>query len=276
MDPTALKERLEDLYTRFNRRELVHPDPLEFLYNYPEPMDREIAGLIASSLAYGRVGQILKSVSIVLNKLGDLHKSLLKLSRSELFDMFDGFRHRFTGGQEIAALLFGVKKVIEDNGSLERYLMSFINPLDDTISPALSKFIRGICAASGVKSMYLLPDPAMGSACKRPFLFLRWMVRCDQVDPGGWHGIQPSMLLVPVDTHMFKIAKHLGFTIRNQADLKTAVEITNKFKKINPSDPARYDFVLTRFGIRPEMDRSILISELKKQRARTPKDHFDC
>ncbi|MGQ9500256.1 MAG: TIGR02757 family protein [Dissulfurimicrobium sp.] len=258
-----MKETFEDLYARFNKREFIHPDPLEFLYDYPDPMDREIAGLIASSLAYGRVEQILKSVTRVLAMLPGPRESLARINFPELLDMFAGFRHRFTSGRELAIFLLGIKKVIETHGSLERHLMSCISPSDTTIIPALCKFTQGICAASDVKTMYLLPDPTRGSACKRPLLFLRWMIRRDQVDPGGWSGISPSMLVVPLDTHMFRISKELGFTSRNHADLKAAIEITNKFKVINPNDPARYDFVLTRFGIRPEMNYTALIASLK-------------
>jgi uncharacterized protein (TIGR02757 family) len=264
MDASKLKGTFEDLYTRFNKREFIHPDPLEFLYGYPDPMDREIAGLIASSLAYGRVEQILKSVTRVLAMLPGPRESLARIGFPELLDMFEGFRHRFTSGRELAIFLLGIKKIIEAHGSLERHLMSCINPSDTTIIPALCKFTQGICTASEVKTMYLLPDPARGSACKRPLLFLRWMIRHDQVDPGGWSGISPSMLVVPLDTHMFRISKGLGFTGRNHADLKAAIEITNKFKDINPNDPTKYDFVLTRFGIRPEMNCTALIASLKK------------
>ncbi len=61
---------LQRSYRRYNKRSLVDPDPLIFLYNYPELKDREIVGLIASALAYGRVAQILKSVSSVLDVMG--------------------------------------------------------------------------------------------------------------------------------------------------------------------------------------------------------------
>lgn len=84
------------------------------------------------------------------------------------------------------------------------------------------------------------------------------MVRRDDVDPGGWDDIPRSKLIVPLDTHMHKTALALGFTNRKQVDLKTAVEITEAFKEIEPYDPVKYDFVLTRFGIRKDMDSKIL------------------
>jgi uncharacterized protein (TIGR02757 family) len=105
-----------------------------------------------------------------------------------------------------------------------------------------------------------MADPEKGSACKRIMLFLRWMIRNDEVDPGGWDKISPELLIVPLDTHMHTIGKILGFTERRNADMKTALEITRGFKKISARDPVKYDFCLTRFGIRREMQMNDLRS----------------
>jgi len=100
----------------------------------------------------------------------------------------------------------------------------------------------------------LIPCPQKKSACKRLHLYLRWMVREDAVDPGGWNRIPASKLLVPVDIHMHRIARMLNLTCRSQADIKTAMEITRGFCKWAPDDPVKFDFALTRFGIRSDMD----------------------
>ena len=105
-----------------------------------------------------------------------------------------------------------------------------------------------------MKENSLLPCPEKGSACKRFHLFLRWMVRNDAVDPGGWDGISASKLIVPLDVHMHRICMRLGLTSRAQADLKTALEVTGRFRAIVPEDPVRYDFALTRIGIRNDID----------------------
>jgi uncharacterized protein (TIGR02757 family) len=75
------------------------------------------------------------------------------------------------------------------------------------------------------------------------------MVRSDSVDLGVWEAVSPGSLEVPVDTHMLKVARHLGITERRQADAKTSREITAYFSGIQPNDPVRYDFALTRAGI---------------------------
>ena len=100
----------------------------------------------------------------------------------------------------------------------------------------------------------LLPRPARLSACKRVFLYLRWMVRKDAVDPGGWTGVSPARLVVPLDTHMAAACRRLGILTRKATDLRAALETTEAFRLYSPSDPVRYDFALTRPGIHPCLD----------------------
>jgi len=89
-------------------------------------------------------------------------------------------------------------------------------------------------------------------------LFMRWMVRRDDVDPGGWKAVKPADLIVPLDTHMHKIGLKFGLTKRRQANIKTAVEITKGFSRFSPKDPVKYDFALTRFGIRNDLEIKML------------------
>ena len=240
-------EELEALYGRYNHRCFVHPDPLEFLYRFENPTDREIIGLIASCLAYGKVAQILRSISSVLEKVGSSPTRFLLTSRSaSLFSAFHEFKHRFTRGEDLARLLWRAKMVIEEYGSLQKCFVAHFRPEHDTVIPALEGFARVFSPAG---SPFLVPAPSKGSACKRLNLFLRWMVRQDEVDPGGWDQVPPSKLVVPLDTHMHRIGLLFRFTRRTQADLRTALEITDAFRKVAPHDPVRYDFVLTRSGI---------------------------
>ncbi|MHC4295109.1 MAG: DUF2400 family protein, partial [Planctomycetota bacterium] len=170
---------LERTYRQLNRRRYVHPDPLEFLYDYDDPCDREIVALLASSLAYGRVKQILKSVSIVLDKLGPRPAQYLgETSPKQLCETMRGFKHRFNTGEHVAALLIGAKNVMGKFGSLEACFDECADPGDETVLPAMRTFIGRITEASGDGCGHLLPDPAGTSACKRMNLMLRWLVRC--------------------------------------------------------------------------------------------------
>ena len=250
---TISKSRLERLYVLYNSREWVHPDPLEFLYKYTDFNDREVAGLIASSLAYGRVTQILKSVSCVLEKMGPSPQSfLLSSTPSSLRRIFSNFKHRFTTGEDLALMLIGAKSVIARFGSLYNCFLSGFKDDDETALTGLSFLVNELKIALNGKSNSLLPSPEMGSACKRWNLFLRWMVREDRVDPGGWDEVSPAKLVIPLDTHMYRICRLLKLTRRKNMDMRTALEITCAFRAIEPKDPVRYDFVLTRLGIRTD------------------------
>ncbi len=253
MSPLLLEEALEHLYEKYNRHEFIHPDPLEFLYCYDNLRDREIVGLLASSLAYGRVSQILKSISTVLEKMAPSPSRFLEdASMKSLLHTFSDFKHRFTTGDELAVMLYGAKRVITKYGSLHACFKSALGNDADTIRPALTSFVKELRAGFNTENNSLLPSPEKGSACKRLNLFLRWMVRKDSVDPGGWDDVSPARLIVPLDTHLHRICLTLGLTRRKQADMKTAMEITDSLRMINPHDPVRYDFALTRLGIRKD------------------------
>ncbi len=259
-----VKKGFEQLYCQYNRRAFVHPDPLEFLYHYENLSDREIVAFVASSLAYGRVAHILKSVSSVLERMVPTpsifleHTSLKALQRT-----FSGFKHRFTNGHKLSSMLFGIRKILEEHGSLNACFSTGLKDDDDTILPALSVFSTELATLANHQLDHLVPLPAKGSACKRLNLFLRWMVRSDEVDPGGWENVSPAKLIVPIDTHMHRICRLLGITARKQADMRAAVEITEAFRTISPEDPVRYDFCITRLGIREDGNLDAFLEQFK-------------
>lgn len=258
-----LREKLDELYGNYNRKKFVHPDPLEFLYKYDDLQDRELVALIASSLAYGRVVQILKSVSVILKIMTySPYDFLIKTSEKKLSQTFSGFKHRFTTGDDMANMMLGAKKMIEADGSLQKAFLSGYSTSDENILPALSQFVNRLYCTVDCRKNSLLPVPDRGSACKRLNLFLRWMVRKDRVDPGGWSGVSPSKLIIPLDTHMYQVGKGLKMTGRKQADMRTAIEITEAFKKITPDDPVKYDFALTRLGIRKDGDMAAFLNSI--------------
>ncbi|MHC4777051.1 MAG: TIGR02757 family protein [Planctomycetota bacterium] len=246
----ATKKLLETVYRRCNRLKYLSPDPLELVLPFEDVHDREVAALIASALAYGRVGQIVKSVSAVLEKLGATPaKFLAGVSEKSLTRLCTGFKHRFADGEAVTSLLRGVQAVREVHGSMGEAFAKGVGEKDGTVIPALGALVCELRRLGADRAGHLLASPEKGGACKRLHLFLRWMVRKDSVDPGGWDFVQPSMLVVPLDTHMHRIGLYLGLTRRKSADSKTALEITDGFRRVSPRDPVRYDFALTRGGI---------------------------
>jgi uncharacterized protein (TIGR02757 family) len=250
------------------------------LYHYDNAADREAAGLLASSLAYGRVTSILSSVRKVLDVIGPSPaQCLLEYARNEnshkgMAERLGNFVHRFTGCEEMARFLHGIGKALLAHGSLESLFMEGMSPktadfggVSGFRSPrgkilgAMEHFTRTLLNLSGLESSHLLPRPSKGSACKRLALYVRWMARNDDVDPGGWNGVPACDIIVPLDTHMFRIATGFGFVTRKSADGLAAAQATEGFGKLRPDDPARYDFALTRFGIRTGMSVEELLAK---------------
>ena len=254
---------LEELYSHYNRFEHIHPDPLEFVYHYDKKPDRELSAFIASALAYGRVRQILRSVRSVLDIMGPSPSSFLLENRpAGIRKQFRFFKHRFTTGEVLSNLLIAFRELTLEYGSLESCFLAGFSENDPNILPALTGLVKKLEQACGRTLPTFLPSPDGGSACKRLNLFLRWMVRSDNVDPGIWQGVPASHLIIPLDTHMHKIAAAMGLTSRKQADIRCAIEITEAFSAIRPDDPVRYDFALTRPGINPGTPPPKLFSSL--------------
>lgn len=242
---------LEETYKKFHHRKFVTPDPLQFLYLYDDIRDREIVGLICSSLALGRVSAIIDIIGTVLDKLPSPFKNLTDMGLNEITILFTGFKYRFYKDSDIISLLMAIKTVIRDFGSLNQCFLSGFNDNDQTIQPALINFCQILNRRSSLK---MIADPSKNSACKRLMLYMRWMIREDEIDPGGWTGVGRDKLIVPLDTHIFKISKMFHLTTRNDAGMKTALEITENLRNFDKADPIRFDFSLTRPGIHPDLD----------------------
>jgi len=258
-------QALEELYNRYNRREYVSPDPIQFLYEYEDPEDREIVALVAASLSFGKVAHILKSVANVLERMDRPAEFLRRTRPGRLIRTFADFRHRYAGGAEMAAMLIGARAAIRRYGSLQKCFEAGLCEDEETVLPALGRFVGELSAGCDGKKNYLLPSPERGSACKRWNMLLRWMVRRDVIDPGGWDRIPASKLVVPLDTHMHRIGRALKLTRRKAADLRTAMEITKAFRRVSPDDPVKYDFALSRLGIRRDADMERFLRDYAAQ-----------
>lgn len=244
-----IAERCELLYQRYNSPEYIDPDPLGIVRRYRKLREREIVALISSSLALGRVDLILRSIEEVLRRLPSPVTAIADINEKELRERSRGFVYRFFRESHLSSLLIAVKRLLLSHGSLEGVITAAggVGDLQEGLRGLTTELLENAPEPTSI----LISDPTGGSASKRLHLLLRWMVRSDSVDPGGWDRFSREQLLVPVDTHMLKVARALGITSRKQADLRTSREITEFFRRIRPDDPVRYDFVLTRFGIRP-------------------------
>ncbi len=254
-----LKQRLDYHYKAFNKSQLS-PDPLQFLHLYVDEKDIEAMGMIASVIAYGNVKQILNT----LNKFVEItenqpYKFLISFNPNENSDKLKTFYHRFYSSEDIINLFLVLNKTYHDFHSIKDLFLNFYNPDDENIKSALSGFshyflneIKNLTHKRelSIGTRFMFPLPECGSACKRSNLFLRWMVRKDELDFGIWSKIPKNKLVIPVDTHVARISKNLKLTSRKNVSWKMAEEITDNLKKFDPSDPVKYDFAICHIGMR--------------------------
>jgi len=258
-----LHDRLEALYRRYGA-ETVATDPIVFPWRYASDADREVAGWIATAFAYGQVPTIQESVGRILTALGPSPAAALDRVadfRALSGGALAGFRHRFHGARDAAALLYAIARVRAEWGSVRAFFESELRDEDADVGPLLSRAVQRLLAFDwrpvlGSRRIpdrspvrFFFPDPADGSACKRWNLYLRWMVRRDAVDFGIWRGIPARRLVVPTDTHVHRIARRLGLTRRRAADWRAARQITDALARFDPDDPVRFDYALCRIGI---------------------------
>lgn len=252
-----IKKTLEKIYSEYHSPQYLNMDPLGCVHSFTDSADIEIAGFVASALAYGRVEIIIRNIESIFDKIS--HKPLqftLNTSLSEKIEVFKGFKHRFNTALDIALLFQTIAETIGKYGSLGNCFTRFFDN-DPTVHKPLDLFVKELKSSAykifdnhGDGFGYLLPAPSSGSACKRLNMYLRWMIReNDSVDFGLWKDVPSSILVMPVDTHIARIAGELGFTKRSSADWKTAEEITARFREIAPEDPVKYDFALCRAGM---------------------------
>ena len=238
-------------------------DPLSFCHRFSDPMDREIAAVIASSFAYGSIIIILRTLETIFASVGSSPRKFVEQFEPQAgLRTFSGFKHRFNDGRDLCALLWGLRQMVEQSGSVNDFFLEGHSVAEVDISESLNKYSAAVLSldyapvfGSGAIPPdsyfpFLFPAPASGSACKRLCMLLRWVVRpADGIDLGLWHTVSPAQLIIPVDTHISRIGRYLGLTSRKAADWRMAREITASLRNFSPDDPVKYDFSLAHLGI---------------------------
>jgi len=162
------------------------------------------------------------------------------------------FVYRFHRRADLVSLVTAIKKARKKSGSLLKLFLENDNPSADTILPGLDGMVSALRKYSGRGTQAyrtLLADPSAGGASKRWCLFLRWMIRKDNVDPGPWSDkVSKARLVIPLDTHVSRIARQLGMVKRKSNDWKTALELTSFLRRLDPNDPVKYDFAICSYG----------------------------
>lgn len=281
--PLRLKAVLDELYEAYGReaaeasglpaqssagrapgrRAAALVDPVQIVHRFEHPRDREVVGFCAAGLAFGRVASVMQSVERLVAVMGPSPAAFVRrFEPARHGGPIASLGHRWTRGEDLVALLWVLRQMVEQSGSIESFFLEGYDPAAEDVRGALESFSTRarqldlsraygrVPARPGVT--YFFPRPSTGSACKRLNLYLRWMVRCDRVDLGAWPRVSASKLIVPLDVHVIRLGRCLGLTRYGSPGWKMAAEITAALRRLDPDDPTRYDFALCHVGMREQ------------------------
>jgi uncharacterized protein (TIGR02757 family) len=264
-----LKPLLDRAYTEFDRadraqRAVAAPaglaDPIDIVRRFTASDDREVVGFVAAALAFGRVASVLQSIERVLGVMGPHPADYVRrFDPRRDTPAFRPIVHRWTRGNDIAALVWILHQVLRRSGSIESFFLEGFDAATPDLSAAIDSFSTRALAFDlapvygrvpkrpGV--CYFFPRASTGSACKRLNLFLRWMVRRDSLDLGVWSHVPASKLIVPLDTHVIRLGRCLQLTKRTSPGWRMAADITAALRKLDAGDPVKYDFAICHIGM---------------------------
>ncbi len=256
---STLRSALDTLYDEFNADRGVS-DPIWIVHRYDRADDREVVAFIAAALAFGRVQSVLNSIAGMLQMMGPSPAAFVRA-----FDpardrrVFDHLVHRWTKGVDMAALVWVMHQMIRQSGSIEGFFAEGLPAGAVDVAEGLQSFSTRALALDqkavygrakpkpGVA--YFFSRPSSGGACKRLNLFLRWMVRRDQVDLGVWTRVRPGQLIVPLDTHVIRVGQCLRLTKLKSPGWRMAADITRSLRALDPIDPVKFDFSICHLGM---------------------------
>lgn len=234
----AAKEFFETLYKMYNKKEYIKTDPIRFPHEFEG--NTEFIAFTASCFAYGNM----KAIQSFLFRYFD-YAGLDPLTVSCEPDV--SLYYRFQTAKDVAAYSAFMKKVYGEYGSIGKLFEKAGANTVDTVDRGI-KLLRTYMGEMTQGMNFLVPVPGK-SASKRLYMFLRWMIREDEVDFGLWKHFDKTTLYMPSDTHILRMAANLGVIGPNESGRKAVDKVTAFFQELNPEDPAKYDFSITRLGI---------------------------
>lgn len=250
---TSLKSFLDLKVKEYNKPSFINADPVCIPHLFTKKQDIEIAGFFAAIFAWGnRTTIINKSKELLYCMDNAPHDFCLNHSDNDLIKLLS-FKHRTFNATDLLYFVSFFNMHYKKYDSLEDAFIKGMHKNDSTVENGLNEFYTYFFSMPDVPSRTLkhIASPQKNSTCKRINMYLRWMVRKDScgVDFGIWKKISPSQLIIPLDLHVARVARHLKMITRKATDWQTVIELTDELKKMDPKDPAKYDFALFSLGV---------------------------
>ncbi|GAA4769358.1 TIGR02757 family protein [Flavobacterium hankyongi] len=245
-----LKEFLDEKVELYNNPNFIESDPIQIPHQFNLKEDIEIAGFLASVIAWGNRKMIIKNAQKMMELMGNTPYDFVMSHEEHHLENLQSFVHRTFNGQDFISFIKGLQNIYTNHNGLENVFS--INTANNSTQKAISEFKTTFFEIPHLqRTQKHLPNPNIGSAAKRINMYLRWMCRQDNkgVDFGIWKTIPTSALSCPLDVHSGNVARKLGLLIRKQNDAKALLELDTNLRKLDPNDPVKYDFALFGLGV---------------------------
>ena len=237
----------------YNQPNFIKNDPVGVPHMYTRKQDIEIVAFWISMLAWGQRKTIINKANELFALMDNApYDFIMNHTDNELMPLLH-FKHRTFNSTDTLHFISFFREFYAKNESLEHAFVLSLKPEDKTVEQGLIGFHNLFFSLedSPDRTKKHIATPARKSACKRLNMFLRWMVRKDDngVDFGIWNQIKPDQLVMPLDVHVERVARHLGLLKRKPTDWQAALELTSNLRKLDPNDPVKYDFALFGLGV---------------------------
>ena len=237
-----MKKKLDELVKKYETKDFIKNDPIQFPHRFKTKEDIEISAFIASLFAFGRREMFIKKLDWLFSLTTSPYELICDYKKFDL----DNFLYRFIKSKDLIELLKILNRLyIIDKSSLEELFYE----KKDRFKRATDYFYSNCSISDSNGFCFMFAKPENKSALKRINMFLRWMVRGGEVDFNLWKSIKTSELIIPLDTHVARISREFNLLNRKQNDFRAALELTEKLKEFDPIDPVKYDFALFGLGV---------------------------
>ena len=246
-----MRELLEQLHDRYNNESFIEADPISVPHSFTNPVDREIAGFLAATIAWGNRRAIVKSAHRMMRYMDNAPEDFVRNATEGDMEYLRSYVHRTFNGVDFQDFVRGLRHIVTEWGSVGNYFETKYEEHGD-LRPVFSDFRRDFFNVEhDAHCEKHLSSIDKGAACKRLCMYLRWFVRTDDrgVDFGLWRRIPMSALYMPLDIHTGRMGRNLGLLSRKQSDWKAVEELTASLRELSAEDPVRYDYSLFGLGI---------------------------
>lgn len=241
-----MKNKLDELRAKYEVKEFIKNDPIQFPHRFKTLEEIEISGFLASGFAYGKRELFIQKLNLLFEIMENKPLEFI-LNFGDNKEKLKGFNYRFIKDFDLICVLELLNKLYSNKSNLRE--LFYKSKVESNNLQGVCDYFYSNCNNLTSGFCHFLPNPNKGGALKRLNMFLRWMIRDGEVDLGVWDIYKKSELLIPLDTHVATISREFNLLKRTSNDFKAVIELTEKLKEFNQKDPIGYDFALFGLGV---------------------------